>query len=150
MDCEDSASLSLPYQPDPEPTVTLGPDCNSGAQCTLPPLALLLEDCINLLGPNAESMKLEEDCEDSPSLCLPHQPDPNSPLKRVTVLLKDCRKLLSPGCNSGARRILLPLKRVRVQLEDCRKKLGPNAQSIQVEVVDSRGSTHPDFMWPRG
>ncbi|KAK6307059.1 hypothetical protein J4Q44_G00222070 [Coregonus suidteri] len=82
MDCEDSASLSLPYQPDPEPTVTLGPDCNSGAQCTLPPLALLLEDCINLLGPNAESMKLEEDCEDSPSLSLPHQPDPISPLKR--------------------------------------------------------------------
>ncbi|XP_052352923.1 uncharacterized protein LOC118368474 isoform X4 [Oncorhynchus keta] len=137
MDCEDSASMFLPHHPDPEPTKSLAPDCNGGT------LALLLEDCINLLGPNAESMKLEEDCEDISSMSLPHQPEPNMPLKWVTVLLEDCRKSLSPGCNSGAQWTLLPLKRVRVQLEDCRKKLGPNAQSIQVEVVDSRGSSHP-------
>ncbi|KAK6304239.1 hypothetical protein J4Q44_G00248250 [Coregonus suidteri] len=129
MDCEDSASMSLPHHPDPEPTESLGPDCNGGT------LALLLEDCINLLGPNAESMKLEEDCEDSPILSLPHQPEPNSPHKWVTVLLEDCRKSQSTGCNSGAQWTLLPLKRVRVQVEDCRKKLGPNAQSIQVETL---------------
>ncbi|KAJ7988952.1 hypothetical protein DPEC_G00314520 [Dallia pectoralis] len=130
MDLEDSGSLFHCNNPNSEPNESVV--VNSEAQFTIRPLNILLEDCINLLRPNPASMEYVANCEDRPSLSSLCQPDPSSPL---------WSKSQSLGCYSESQKTPMPLKKVKVLLEDCRKMLGPNAQSIKVDVMDRREST---------